>query len=104
MGSKKRPHRTARRTAERAARQLVRDRERLAAIEPGGAAEQAIEVPSSSVIEVRARSQRCPQCEGDYQIDDHRAPSAELRALDVACRRCGTERTIWFRIAPARLN
>ena len=104
MSGKKRPYRTARRTAERAARQLVRDRERLALCAPGGSRERAIEVPTSSVIEGRARSLPCPQCEGDYQIDDHQAPTAELRALEVVCRRCGTSRTLWFRIAPARLN
>jgi predicted Zn finger-like uncharacterized protein len=98
---KKRPERTARRKAERDARQLVRDRERLAALEPGGAAERPIEVGSSAVIEVRARAQRCPQCDGAYQIEDHQAPSASLRVVAVRCQRCGTPRKLWFRISPS---
>jgi len=57
---KKRPERTARRVEERAARQLVRDKEKLAALVAGGSAARPLDVPSSSVIEgrVRARSVR----------------------------------------------
>jgi predicted Zn finger-like uncharacterized protein len=95
---RKRPERTARRKGERDARQLVRDRERLAALAPGGARERPIDVPASPVIEVRARSLRCPQCEGAYRVEDHQAESAELRVLAVTCQRCGVARRIWFRI------
>jgi predicted Zn finger-like uncharacterized protein len=94
--SRKRPERTARRKAERAARQLVRDRERLAALVPGGSAERPIEVDSSAVVEARARSQRCPQCDGHYRIDDHQAPSAALRVIAVTCQRCGVARRLWL--------
>jgi hypothetical protein len=95
---KKRPERTARRKAEREARQLVRDRERLAALVSGGSSDRPIEVSSSSVIEGRAQAQRCPQCEGTYRIDDHQAESATLRMIAVTCQRCGVARRLWFKI------
>jgi predicted Zn finger-like uncharacterized protein len=101
---KKRPERTARRQSERAARQLVRDRERLAALVPGGARERPIDVVSSSVIEPRARSLRCPQCDGGYRVDDHQAPAATLRELTVTCQSCGVARRLWFRIVDAAPN
>src|SRR4051812_2285243 len=86
---------------ERDARRLVRDRQRLALLEPGGSADRPIEVVSSSVIEVRARSLPCPLCAGALRIDDHAATKVAgvaLRALDVTCQRCGVARTLWFRI------
>jgi hypothetical protein len=95
---KKRPERTERRVRERAARDLVRDRERLARLEPGGSAERPLVVPSTSVIEVRVRSLRCPQCEGEYRLEDHQAPSAGLRRVDVICRVCQVRRSLWFRL------
>jgi len=102
--SKKPPRsRTARRVAERDARKLVRDRERLAALEPGGAAERPIEVPSAAVIEVRVRATPCIQCEGEYAIDDHQH-AAGLRVVSVTCRQCHVSRRLWFRIAPSGPN
>jgi hypothetical protein len=95
---KKRPERTARREAARVARKLVHDRERLASLSPGGSAERPIEVPTSSVIEGRARATPCPQCEGTLVVEDHQAPSALLRAVAVRCQRCGVARTLYFRI------
>jgi hypothetical protein len=93
---KKRPERTARRAAERAARGLVRDREKLAAM-TAGAMTRPIEVESSSVIEVRARATPCHQCEGEVRVGEHRA-EAGLRAVEVRCTRCHAARTLWFRI------
>lgn len=95
---KKRPDRTARRQAARATRSLVHDKEKLAALSPGGAPERPLDVTTSSVIEGRARSMPCPQCEGPLTIEDHQAPSAILRAVAVRCQRCGVARTIYFRI------
>jgi predicted Zn finger-like uncharacterized protein len=95
---KKRPERTAKRAQERAARQLVRDREKLAGMVAGGSAERPIEVTSSAVIEVRVRDTRCPQCEGELRVHDHRSTGAGMRAVDVKCQTCGTPRTLWFRI------
>jgi hypothetical protein len=96
---RKRPERTARRVEERAARKLVRDREKLAALSPGGAKEHPIEVASAAVIEGRTESLPCPQCEGPYRIRDHRSAGPGLRCVDVTCRQCGAPRTLWFRIA-----
>lgn len=95
---RKRPERTERRAREREARQLVRDRERLAILSPGGASERAIQVESSSVIEGRVRSMPCAQCEGTYRIVADRAEGAGLRAVDARCERCGVPRTLWFRL------
>jgi hypothetical protein len=96
--SRKRPERTARRARERAARDLVRDREKLARLVAGGAAAHPIEVTSAAVIEGRVAAMPCPQCDGQYRIVEHRSEGPGLRALDVACRQCGTPRTLWFRI------
>ncbi len=101
---RKRPERTERRAQERAARQLVRDREKLAALSPGGSAERPLEVESSAVIEGRVRSMPCAQCEGPYRVADHRSAGAGVRALDVRCDRCGVARTLWFRIVSVEPN
>ena len=90
--------RTARRVRERAARQLVRDRERLAALSPGGSAEHPIAVDSAAVVEIRARAMPCVQCAGEYRVLEHRRTSAGLRAVDVRCQQCGVARTMWFRV------
>ena len=99
----KRP-RTDRRIAERDARKLVRDREKLAALSAGGAREHPISVTSAAVIEVRVRSMQCPQCLGEYRIGDHAAPASGLRELSVRCQLCGTPRTLWFRIVSDEPN
>jgi hypothetical protein len=95
--------RTERRAAERDARRLVRERERRAARERGGSAERPLEVPSSAVIELRARAMPCVQCEGEYQVDDHQADQG-LRVITVTCRRCHVSRKLWFRIVASGPN
>lgn len=103
-----RPLRTAARTEARIeardARQLVRDRERLAALEIGGSRERPIPVSSSSVIEVRVRSLACPQCRGEYRLRDHLAPAPGLREIEVTCVQCGVPRTLWFRLVSDEPN
>ena len=101
--ARKRPERTERRARERAARQLVRDREKLAALVPGGAAERPIDIESSAVIEGRARSLPCAQCEGTYRVVEHRSVGG-VRAVDVRCEQCGVARTLWFRIVSSDPN
>jgi hypothetical protein len=101
---RKRPERTAKRAQERAARQLVRDREKLAGLVAGGSAERPIEVTSSAVIEGRVRAMPCPQCEGELRMRDHRSEGAGMRALDVSCQTCGAPRTLWFRIVSDEPN
>jgi hypothetical protein len=96
--SRKRPDRTERRARMRDARQLVRDRERLAELEPGGRANHPIPVASAALVERRARSLPCAQCAGEYEVRDHRSGGPGLRAVDVRCRQCSVPRTLWFRI------
>ena len=79
-------------------RHLVRERERLAEVSRGGSHRNPIPVRSSAVVEVRAAQMICPQCEATYNVHDHRAPGAGLRAVDVKCRLCGVARTLWFRL------
>jgi hypothetical protein len=98
---KKRPERSERRERERAARKLVRARERLAGLEVGGSPARPFEVPSSSVIDVRARAQPCPQCGGRLRLDEQTAEKIDgvsLRATHLVCQLCGTPRVFWFRI------
>jgi hypothetical protein len=102
--SRKRPERTDRRKAERAARALVRDREKLAALSPGGAAERPIQVPSSAVIEIRIGAMPCPQCEGHYRILDHRSAGAGVRDVSVVCEQCHVGRVLWFKIVADEPN
>ena len=99
--TKKPRARTERRERERAAGKLVRDLARLAELEPGGAADRPIEVPSSSVIAVRARAKPCPLCGGALRLDEETAERVDgrsLRAAHVTCMRCGVARRLWFRL------
>jgi uncharacterized protein YbaR (Trm112 family) len=88
----------------RVMRQLVRDRERLAVLSPGGSPVKPIPVVSAAVVEVRANALACPQCEGTYRVHDHRAPATGLRAVDVTCQQCGVPRTLWFRLTDGAPN
>lgn len=103
MSSTKKPSRlrTLLRAEERDARRLVRAKQELASLSRGGTPERPIEVLSSAVIDLRAEGTPCPLCEGRLGIEEHRAPSAGLRAVAVRCRQCGVARTLWFRIVPA---
>ena len=100
---RKRPERTERRARERDARQLVRDREKLAKLVAGGAREHPLDVPTAAVIEGRAAAMPCPQCSGELRVVEHRSEGG-LRAVDVACRQCGVPRTLWFRIVVDEVN
>jgi predicted Zn finger-like uncharacterized protein len=93
-----RPERTQKRDREREVKQLVRDREKLAAHARGASLDKAIEVSSAAQIEIRVNAQRCPQCDGDYKIVDHRSSGQGGRPVDVKCNVCGMPRTIWFQI------
>ena len=101
MSKKGRP-RTERRVRERAARQLVRDRQNLAALERGGAPERPLDVPSTSVIAGRVRSTPCPLCAGTLRIDEESAESRDgklLHAAHVSCISCAVARILWFTVA-----
>lgn len=79
-------------------------KERLASLVRGGSPKHPIRVASASVIEARAAALPCPQCGGEYRIHEHTRPVPELRRVDVGCRQCSTERTLWFTIVPYEPN
>lgn len=101
---KSRPARTEQRASLRAAKKLVRDRERLFLLEEGGSSARPIEVAATSVIEPRARNMACPQCDGRYRLGAEDAPSAGLRRLAVTCPTCGAARHLWFRVTSPLAN
>lgn len=93
--------------AARAARKLIADRERLAALEPGGSAERPLEVPSASVVESRALDLGCLHCEGPPRVQAQDAVKVDervLRRVRMACPRCGSEREVWVRIVGRDLH
>jgi len=103
VGKKQRP-RTERRVRERAARELARDRHKLALLSAGGTPERPIEVTSAAVIPVRARGTPCPLCEGTLRLDDESASTKDGRLIHgahVTCVSCGIARVLWFRVAPS---
>ncbi len=105
MSKKNKPRRPAleRRKREKAARKLALDKNRLAALEPGGCADRPLTVESAAIVEQRARSPGCHQCEGPLVVEDHSVVNHEaqlLRAVDLQCRRCHTRRRLWIRVQP----
>ena len=90
--------RTARREREREAAKLVRQKQKLAALETGGTPDRPIEVESASVIEPNARAIPCVVCEGSVVIDEHVAEN-NLRVVRARCARCGNRRDLFYRIA-----
>jgi predicted Zn finger-like uncharacterized protein len=96
--------RSEQREQQRALRKLVRDREKLAALSVGGSEDRPIQVTSAAVVEVRVRHLACPQCEGEYKVQEHRSPASGIRSVDVTCQRCGVPRTLWFRIVSLDAN
>lgn len=80
------------------------DRELLAALSAGGSRERPIRIASAAVVEVRTSALACPLCGGSYRLDEHIAPAAGLRRVDVHCRQCSTPRSLWFRIVERELN
>jgi hypothetical protein len=96
-----------RRAGERAALALAKDRVKLAALGPGGAAERPITVESASVIEGLARDTPCAVCEAELILEEHEAlvvDGASLRRVRAACRECHTPRLLWYRIVPRAPN
>jgi hypothetical protein len=101
MAKKPKRARTVRREAARAAADLARDRERLFALDPGGSPERPLDVPAVSVIELRAATVACPRCDGEHRVEEHAAVTSggvRLREARLACRSCGSRRSLWFRL------
>ena len=100
MGRKKLPRRLA-------AREHVRDLERLARLAPGGAPDRPIDVDTPAVIDVMAEARSCPLCEGSMRLLEHAAETIDgtrLRIARVTCRECGVGREIYFRLDQPTIN
>jgi hypothetical protein len=105
VARKKLSPRAERRERARSADRLGRARERLARLEPGGAADRPIEVESASQVEPHALAMVCLRCDGPNRLRDHAAETFQgerLRVARMACPRCGASREVWFRIAASR--
>jgi len=81
-----------------------RERERLAALLPGGSPERPIVVAFTAVIEPRVLRMSCVHCGGEYRLHDHERPAPGVRRVDVGCRQCSAPRSIWFRLVPREPN
>jgi hypothetical protein len=103
VGKKGSGPRGERRERERALRKHVRDLDRLAAASPGGSPQRPIAIDTPAVVEGRARSERCPLCKGQLDLEEHNAVIVDgepLREARVRCRQCHTRRSLWFRLPP----
>jgi len=92
------------RRRDRVTRQLIRDRERLAVLEIGGAPDRPFHIAAPCVVEVRVRNLNCPQCQGGYKMVEHRAPKPGLRQAVVLCSLCGISRDLWFKLVSLESN
>jgi uncharacterized protein YbaR (Trm112 family) len=106
---KKRPKsaRSLRRTHERDQDKLALARRKLLALEAGGSPDHPLVVPSAAVIEARAESVACPDCEGALRVSAHEAHAYEgelLREVTLTCRSCGAALRLFFQIMVARPN
>jgi hypothetical protein len=107
MAARKLSARASRREQARALERLATQREKLARLEPGGAPERPVVVESASQVEVHARSLQCLRCDGSYRVDQHLAETLggeRLRVVRLVCLACGARRSVYFRIAPPRMN
>jgi len=104
---KKTRARNARREAERAAEKLAAQREKLFLLEPGGSPQRPIEVETPVLVDLRATGFACPRCGTAVQLREHAATNVSgtlLREARVRCPRCGSKRSLWFRVTGATLN
>ena len=104
LSKKSRPERRSR--ARQTAKDL-RDRQRLALLEPGGTPERPIEVVTASLVEPKARAQPCVACGRTVRVDDHTAETIDghpLRLAHTACPTCGLTRRVYFAIHPDLAN
>jgi hypothetical protein len=71
-----------------------------------GSRDTPFEVTSAAVVEARTSLLDCAHCHvGTYRIGEHVAhlpQSPRLRRVDVACRNCGSARSLFFRLVPDR--
>ena len=94
--------RAERRERARVRERLARELDRLARLEPGGAAERPLVIDSPVLVEMRALAKPCPRCGGSCRLEAHTAEvidGVRLRVAHVACTSCGARRAIYFRLA-----
>lgn len=106
MSLPKKP-RAQRRAESRRDAKVVRDRERLAALEPGGSPSRPIEVVTAALVEPKARSMPCAVCGEAVRVADHTAETVNgvaLRLAHVACPSCDHARVVYFAVRPVMLN
>jgi hypothetical protein len=99
--------RTLRRARGRMQEKLVRDLERLARLEPGGAADRPIDVASPAQVDVMAEARPCPLCQGSLRLIEHAAATVDgvrLRVAHLACTACGVRRHVYFRLSAPPLH
>ena len=99
--------RSERRDAHKRFEQLVREREKLMALEPGAGADNPIQVRSASQIEPHARSLHCPRCGPHLRTEHEKARVHEARVwriVELKCVRCGRPRTVHFVIVEPLLQ
>jgi hypothetical protein len=107
MAKKKLSNNAQRRAVARAAQKLATRREKLAALEAGGAPDRPIDVASASTVEVHARGEPCLRCGGSCRLADHTAETIgdrRLRVVTVVCPQCGARRAWYFRILHESVN
>lgn len=111
MAPKKTPRaRTLRRAAAHDVRKLGRRLDRLEGELPGGSPARPIAVTSASVVEIRARAERCLICEGELTLRAHEAePSppgggGQVRRVELVCAACRRPRRLWLRIDAPSAN
>jgi len=109
--AKKAPRpRTLRRAAANDVRKLGRKLDRLEEELPGGSPSRPVVVTSASVVEVRARAERCLVCEGELTLRAHEAERSapatrgQIRRVDLTCASCRRPRSLWLRIEPPAAN
>jgi hypothetical protein len=99
--------RALRRARGRAHEKLVRDLERLARLEPGGAPDHPIDVVSPAQVDVMAEARPCPLCQGSLRLLEHTAATVDgvrLRVAHLACTACGVRRQMYFRLTVQPLH
>ena len=109
MKKPKRPGRlrTLERALSRVQDKLAGKREKLAILEDGGSPEHPLVVESASLVELRAEALPCLRCESAMRTREHAAEAFDgdpLRVVQLSCRVCGAERTVYFRLQPRLLN
>jgi hypothetical protein len=99
--------RAARRARAREEAELVRDLEKLARLEAGGAPDHPLAIESVALVEVMATSRPCPLCQGTVRLVEHAAETVagvRLRVARIACTLCGVGRARDFRLAEPALH